>query len=671
MALVTPSKISMAGLILASGFMVSPVEVQAQSFFERLFGGPSYEERRRMREEELRRERERARPKVRISSPRYYTYRPDAVKTYKLATLAVPPAPQTAQTAQTPPASSSVPATAPADGSAQTASAPATAPVTAPPPTAFEEARIYLKSFKLRMPREVGKALIAHYAQHPEFIWVKDGKVDVKARSAMALLQHVDRFGLVPSDYQVALPAPEAPLQMAQGDADAEQPDPAEMARLAKEARQKELVTFEMAMSARVLTYVLDATRGRIDPNRLSGYHDLPRRKVDLKAAMQEIETSDDIAKYLTGRQPQSWQFKALEAELARLVSEGEGQHIEIAPGTLLKPGRSNPELANIMAAIKLRASEALREKHAAVLAAYAGTPDYTPEIVQLVRDFQRENKLGADGIIGRRTIAALMGGDTNASKIRKVKFAMERLRWLPREFGQRYVFINQPAYRATYFNNGKPELSMRVVVGKKTNQTSFFYDEIETVEFNPYWGVPLSIIVNEMLPKLSADPSYLDRIGYEVTTARGKRVSSSSVDWYGVASRNVPINVRQLPGRKNALGELKILFPNKHAIYMHDTPSKSLFKRDRRALSHGCIRLQDPRGMAAAVLGTSKEYIASRIAGGRNDKDTLNEKIPVYVSYFTAWPEADGSVKYFDDVYDRDKRLGMAMKGTTRARQS
>ncbi len=663
MALDTPIKISMVGLILAGSFVAVPTQVRADGFFERLFGGPSYQERRRMREEELRRERERARPRVRISSPKYYTYRPDAVKTYKLAALAVSPAAPA-------PAAANTPASAPpADGAGQVP--PATTTASAPPPTPFEEARIYLKSFKLRMPKEVGKALIAHYAAKPEFIWVKDGRVDVKARSAMAVFQRADHYGLVPSDYKVALPAPEAPVQLAQGDADADQPDPAEMARLAKEARQKELVTFEMTMSAKVLTYVLDATRGRINPNRLSGYHDLPRKKVDLKAAMEEIAASGDIGKYLESRQPQSWQFKALEAELARLVAQGEEQRIEIAPGTLLKPGRSSPELANIVAAIKLRGSDMLKEKHAAVLAAYAGEEVYTPELVKLVRDFQRENKLGADGIIGRRTIAALMGGDTNASRIQKVKFAMERLRWLPREFGKRYVFINQPAYRATYFNNGKPELSMRVVVGKKTNQTSFFYDEIETVEFNPYWGVPLSIIVNEMLPKLSADPSYLDRIGYEVTTARGKRVSSSSVDWYGVASRNVPINVRQLPGRKNALGELKILFPNKHAIYMHDTPSKSLFKRKRRALSHGCIRLQDPRGMAAAVLGTSKDYIASRIAGGRNDKDLLSEKIPVYVSYFTAWPTADGVVKYFDDVYDRDKRLAMAMKGTTRARQS
>src|SRR3546814_9470773 len=133
--------------------------------------------------------------------------------------------------------------------------------------------------------------------------------------------------------------------------------------------------------------------------------------------------------------------------------------------------------------------------------------------------------------------------------------------------------------------------------------QTYFFQDEIETVEFNPYWGVPQSIIINEMLPKLRADPSYLDRMGYQVEV-KGRQVSSASVNWYGSTQS---ISVRQPPSSDNALGELKILFPNAHAIYMHDTPSKSFFKRDTRALSHGCVRLAEPRKMAAAVLGISE----------------------------------------------------------------
>ena len=183
----------------------------------------------------------------------------------------------------------------------------------------------------------------------------------------------------------------------------------------------------------------------------------------------------------------------------------------------------------------------------------------------------------------------------------------------------------------------------------------------------NPYWGVPQSIIINEMLPKLRNDPSYLDRLGYQVEVG-GRAVSSSSVNWYG--STNA-VSVRQPPSSDNALGELKILFPNAHAIYMHDTPAKSFFQRDMRALSHGCIRLVDPRRMAAAVLGTTVAKVGEQIASGQNRAIQVPSKVPVYVSYFTAWPDKDGKVQFFDDVYDRDSAVMKAFSTTTKARGS
>ena len=204
-------------------------------------------------------------------------------------------------------------------------------------------------------------------------------------------------------------------------------------------------------------------------------------------------------------------------------------------------------------------------------------------------------------------------------------------------------------------------------MIGKVTNQTSFFYDEIEQVDFHPYWGVPQSIIVNEMLPRLRSDPGYLDRAGYEVTDAKGKRVASSSVAW-GAYGANIPYNIRQAPSEANALGELKILFPNKHAIYMHDTPQKAFFARDVRAFSHGCVRLQDPRGMAAAVLGKPLDYVVDKLKGG-HASEKVTRKIPVYVAYFTAWPTLAGNVEYFGDVYDRDTRLQQALDSTEAAR--
>ena len=617
---------------LAGGFVAAPVEpVLAQGFFERLFGQQRYDYRDRERVREyrvryrqrranLRRKRHSATP-IRVQAAKYYTYQPDTLKTVSFASLAEV-------------------VTASAEPSELRLGT-----------TPFGEMRSHLASFKMRTFSEVASAIKSHYSENPEFLWITDGRINGKARTALAALERAGEFGLSPRYYMVDMPE-----QVFDAGEDT--------------ARQKRLIEFEMQLSAKVLTYVLDATRGRIDPNRISGYHDFKRKKVDLAEALRIVAATDDAGNYLDARNPDNPPFKALIAELAELRASSDGVRVEIAAGTFLKPGAANAELANVIAAIRLRGSETLKADHATTLEAYEGGKAYTPELVALVRDFQRENQLTADGIVGKKTIRALTTMSLQ-QKIDKVVLAMERLRWLPRELGERYVLINQPAFNATYMHAGKEPLSMRAIVGKKSNQTNFFMDLIETVEYNPYWGVPRSIIVNEMLPELFRDPSYLDRLGYEVTTVMGERVSSRSVNWYRVGVNKAPINVRQPPGPRNALGELKILFPNKHAIYMHDTPTKSLFRHDRRAFSHGCIRLQKPREMAAAVLGKSTSYIASRIAEGHNTADPVTANIAVYVAYFTAWPDAEGTVRFYDDMYDRDMYLARAIERTDSARHA
>ena len=184
----------------------------------------------------------------------------------------------------------------------------------------------------------------------------------------------------------------------------------------------------------------------------------------------------------------------------------------------------------------------------------------------------------------------------------------------------------------------------------------------MEYVAFNPYWNVPRSIAGNEMLPKLWNDPGYLDRAGYEVRDRRGRRVSSYSVDWWNYTGRTMPYDIRQPPGRGNALGAVKFMFPNKHAIYLHDTPAKNLFTKLTRAYSHGCVRVQTPRKFAEIVLGWNRSEVDAAIDSGKNQQVTLERKIPVHLTYFTAWPDRSGRIKYYDDVYDRDAALRKAL---------
>ncbi|KQW28727.1 peptidoglycan-binding protein [Rhizobium sp. Root1240] len=611
----TPTFVVTAFLAATTALGAMPGEASATTLLDLLRGGPGRSTREQAKPNLLEQqalgglEMGDPEPLPKVSGPRYYTYKPEAQRAIRISPVA-------------------------ATGTEAAASVD------------VQDPRRFLSEVNVRATEDVAKTIEAYYADRTKpLIWVEATGLSERGRQMIAALADAGAAGLAPEDYAVAVPSDTVT-------------DP--------DQRQRDLMGFEIGLSAKVVTYVQDTVRGRIDPNKISGYHDFKRKGVNLAPVLDMLRKSPDVAAYLRNRDPKSPQFVALRNELARLRAEDAQASVEpitIAPGTLLKPGQSNPELSRIVGAVKQVASEAVLTQHAATLASYTGTPDYTPELVSLVETFQKEKGLKADGVVGPATIRA-MTGHSNAEKIAKLQVAMEAVRWLPSDLGQRYVFINQPAFQAYYINDGKEQLSMRVVVGSKSNQTYFFQDQIETVEFNPYWGVPQSIIINEMLPKLRADPSYLDRLGYEVSYG-GRKVASSQVDWNTTHS----VDVRQPPGGDNALGELKILFPNDHAIYMHDTPSKSFFNRDMRALSHGCVRLAQPRVMAAAVMGTTVEEIGKQISSGQNRAVQVPQKIPVYVSYFTAWPNKDGVVEYFDDVYGRDDYTGKAFKATTDAR--
>ncbi|WP_412065013.1 L,D-transpeptidase family protein [Rhizobium sp. SYY.PMSO] len=555
-----------------------------------------------------------------VSAPKYYTYKADQMRLVSTAHFADP-----------------VVTGAVADAS--------------PAPVAVDtesSQRRYLADARVMATNDIAKAIEAYYAdQGKPLLWVADHAVSEKAKAAMSVLADAGSVGLDPADYAVTPPS-----------ADAADADPV--------MRDRALMQFELALSGKVLMFVQDTIRGRLDPNKISGYHDFKRKDVNLTAMLDVLRASPDVAAYLNSRNPSNQQFMQLKAELAKLRAESgsDGNHISISLTGILKPGGSSPEMANIIKAIQHRGSEALKTAHADLFDAYLGTPDYTPELVSLVEDFQREKGLTADGVIGPSSVRAMVG-ENNDVKIQKLIIAMEQLRWLPAELGPRYVFINQPAFMVYYYNNNQEQLSMRVVVGSKQHQTFFFENQVQTVEFNPFWGVPQSIIINEMLPKLRADPNYLDRMGYQVEVG-GHAVASSSVDWYGSTKS---ISVRQPPSSDNALGELKILFPNSHAIYMHDTPQKSFFKKDMRALSHGCVRLADPRAMAAAVLDTTVDDVAKQIATGQNKGVSVPQKFPIYIAYFTAWPNKDGVIQYFNDVYDRDAATLKALDATSKAR--
>jgi murein L,D-transpeptidase YcbB/YkuD len=615
------SKATVMPLAVAATLTLGAAQANAQGLFDMLFGGgvrhdpqgefpppPRYQPRPSGP----------AGGSSRISSPSYYTYKADRLVRVDFGALVAAP-PATPQDAAFVPSVNS---------------------------NAFREAVAGLGDYELYAEPDIAKALIAYYSANPDFIWVTGTAPNSRAQDAVRVLGEAASYGLTPADYTVDVPAAAA-------------------SSASTDERLKELVRFEMALSARVLRYAHDAQSGRVDPNRMTGYYDFPAKPLDMDGVLKTLAHTQEVRTYLESRHPQNAEYQALRVELEALQASEENE-IVVDPKLLLKPGESSPELPKLLTLIARNLDDDMGGDYGEVLARLGKSELYDPELVPVIKAVQNRAGMKGDGVIGPRTVASL-AGTSKADKTRKVEVALEELRWLPSDLGSPRVFINQPAFTASYIDNGEEKLKTRVVVGKTTNQTAFFYNQIKQVDFHPYWGVPQSIIVNEMLPRLRGDPGYLDRAGYEVTDSQGRRVPSSAVDW-GAYGANIPYSVRQQPSEANALGELKILFPNKHAIYMHDTPQKSFFERDMRALSHGCVRLQDPRGMAAAVLGTSVDYIAEKLKQGHSTEN-VTRTIPVYVAYFTAWPDMFGKVEYFDDVYDRDTRLMQALNATEAVR--
>ncbi|MGB9142506.1 MAG: L,D-transpeptidase family protein, partial [Aestuariivirga sp.] len=345
-----------------------------------------------------------------------------------------------------------------------------------------------------------------------------------------------------------------------------------------------------------------------------------------------------------------------MKAELAKLrASNSKPPFEKVAEGKTVKLGKSDPRVATVRD--RMRELGFLAGEQANVDPEIAATLD--ADLSAALKQFQKSAKLRQSGMLDLATVKNL-NRDNSGRDIQRLVDNMERLRWLPKNLGSRYVFVNQPAFEVRVVDRGKQVWRSNVIVGKPLNQTSAFHDELETVVFNPSWGVPQSIIVNEYLGKLRRDPGYLDRQGFKVIAPNGKVVSSSSINWAAYGCRP-PFGVQQPPGRGNALGELKFLFPNSHDIYMHDTPNRNLFAEASRTFSHGCIRVENPREFATILLGWDRARVDAETDSGKSESIQLGHKVPVHITYFTAWPDSAGKMNYFSDVYERDQAMEKA----------
>lgn len=259
-------------------------------------------------------------------------------------------------------------------------------------------------------------------------------------------------------------------------------------------------------------------------------------------------------------------------------------------------------------------------------------------ELQEGVKQFQLRNGLKDDGIIGPGLIAEI--NIPIEKRIESIMINMERSRWVPEKLKKDYLLINIPEYKLHVIENESPVFNMNVVVGKSQNKTVIFNGDLKYIVFSPYWNIPPSILKKETLPAIRRNPNYL---------------ASHNMEWNGG-------NVRQKPGPNNSLGLVKFLFPNTHAIYLHDTPSKSLFNESNRAFSHGCIRLAEPKKLATYLLRNDPNWnetsITAAMNSGKEKTVSLSKTIPVFIAYFTTWVNRDGKINFRKDVYNRDSRM-------------
>ncbi len=288
----------------------------------------------------------------------------------------------------------------------------------------------------------------------------------------------------------------------------------------------------------------------------------------------------------------------------------------------------------------------------------------FTDSLKNAVVRFQRRMGLKDSGKIDAATLKEMnLPVDY---RIKQIMLNMERLRWVPEELEKDHLLVNIPEYRLHVFENGKQVWAMNVVVGKSATQTTIFKGNLSQIVLNPYWNIPQSIIRNEILPKLKNGTGYLSRNNMEVLSGN-KVINPSSVNW-GAFTKNVPYAIRQKPGGKNSLGKMKFLFPNSFNIYLHDTPSKGLFGDSKRAFSHGCIRLSDPKRLALYLLRNNTGWNAEKVNEVlTTDKETgikVSPAIPVYIVYFTSWVDSSGQINFRNDLYGLDAKLSAEIFG-------
>lgn len=476
-------------------------------------------------------------------------------------------------------------------------------------------------------------------------LWILDDASGPRAETLSEILIAADLDGLDPGDYH------------------AEQ-----IVEKLAATSPEELASLEVLLSLGLVRYAGDLGQGRITPHIADPELFIFRQEVTAKDVLAAASTAVDLPSFVDGYRPQTVRYDRQKVALAEYRALAlQGGWAPIREGPTLKSGMTDPRVGMLRQRLRLLGD--LKPQND--LAESGANPDFYDEQMEpAVKWMQYRHGLAQDGAVGVKTLAEL--NVPIEKRIEQMILNLERRRWIPDDLGQRHIFVNLADFQLKLVDEPKTLIDMRVVVGKPYHRTPIFSHNMTYVEINPYWNVPPSIARNELLPKIKQDVTYLSSNNFVLFSdwSSGARVlDPQTIDWSQVSKSGFPYKIRQDSGEGNALGRVKFMFPNRFNIYLHDTPAKTLFSEPDRAFSHGCIRVQDPMGLAELVLemndGWTRERIEQAVASGRRTIVTLDQPLPVHISYLTSWVNKDGSVHFRKDIYGRDAALAQALIGS------
>jgi murein L,D-transpeptidase YcbB/YkuD len=472
-----------------------------------------------------------------------------------------------------------------------------------------------------------------------ELVWTDPSNVETVLHALATSGQH----GLSPDDFHV------------------------EAIRLLREQKTKQpndaLIStdLDLLLTDGMVAYVYQLVYGKVDPAALTASWNLkrPLLKHAPEDVLQDALSVGSLAELLKSLAPSFPYYQHMQDQLEsyRQIANAGGWP-SVPTGPTLKPGDIDPR----MAAVRARLAAEFGDKPAASTNENA----FDAALEQSVRRFQKHYALDVDGAVGPKTLRIM--NITAAQRVDQIRVNMERARWVREEAteAEDFVHVNIAGFYVRHFEDRASTWETRAIVGAKYHKTPIFAAHMEYIVFNPTWTVPRSIIRKEMLPKMKADPGYLPSRNFDLVDRSGRKVDLASVDWAKVSANNFPYNVVQRPGPRNALGQVKFIFPNSHSVYLHDTPGRQLFDRSERTFSHGCIRTKNPLDLAERLLADqpkwTRQAIDRTIEGGKTTTVHLTKPLRVLLLYWTAEPDEEGGVRFYEDAYDRDPAVLAAL---------